>query len=187
VRSKIYTGRADTPENASWFAARQTLLAEMVSNGAFDVEKAKAMIGVTGQRQKRTASKVNITIEEFGDEWLEHKKTSISEAKVEEYRECLTLVCTLEVGPSKQKRQRVRFGSITLRDLRNEHVDWLTNTLSQRAGLKGPKISNTRLNDILLKVVRPLLDLAFEREYLFKRRMTFSVFAPTESRRGRDA
>jgi integrase len=99
---------------------------------------------------------------------LSIKRTNISEAKVEEYRACLDLVCTLEVGPSKQRRQRIRFGAIPLREVRNEHLDWLTNTLSRRAGLKGPTLSNTRLNDILLKVVRPLLDLAFEREYLAK-------------------
>jgi hypothetical protein len=74
VRSKIYTSRADTPENASWFAARQTLLAEMIANGTFAIEKAKAVIGVSTQRQKRMVPKIKITIEEFGEEWLEHKK-----------------------------------------------------------------------------------------------------------------
>src|SRR5262249_49795001 len=105
VRSRIYTGRADTLENAAWFAARQTLVTEMVANGTFDVEKAKAVIGVSTQRQKRTVPKLKITIEEFGEEWLEHKRTQISEPKVEEYRECLALICPLEVGPAKQKRQ----------------------------------------------------------------------------------
>jgi integrase len=74
----------------------------------------------------------------------------------------------LDGGTSRLPRVRERGRVIPLRDLRNEHVDWLTNTLSKRAGLKGPRISNTRLNDILLKVVRPLLDLAYEREYLTK-------------------
>ena len=47
-------------------------------------------------------------------------------------------------------------------------MDLLVNTLRERKGIKGPTISNTRLNDILLRVVRPLLDLAYQREYLEK-------------------
>jgi len=54
-------------------------------------------------------------------------------------------------------------------------VDWLTNTLRRREGLKGPTMSNTRLNDLLLKVVRPLLDLAYEREYLARNPHTWIV------------
>ena len=38
----------------------------------------------------------------------------------------------------------------------------------EREGIKGEKISNSRLNDLLLKVIRPLLDLAYERDYLEK-------------------
>lgn len=170
VRSKVYTGRPDTPEHAAWFEARATLLAEMVANGTFELEKAKAVIGVAPQRQKRTEQRVDITIQEFGEEWLERKKTAVGEAKVEEYRDTLALVCSLEVGPQEQKKKQklIKFGAIQLRQLRAQHVDWLTNTLRSREGIKGPTISNTRLNDILLKVVRPLLDLAYEREYLAK-------------------
>jgi integrase len=154
----------------AWFDARETLLAEMLASDTFEIEKAKAIIGVPLQRQKRTAQKVDLTIQEFGDEWLERKKTAVSAAKVQEYRETLALVCSLQVGPQVQKKpwKPVTFGAIPLRELRAHHVDWLTNTLSRREGLKGSTMSNTRLNDILLKVVRPLLDLAYERDYLDK-------------------
>ncbi len=167
---RIYTGRPYTPEQVSWFEAREILLAEMIENDTFEVEKARAVIGVTPQRQQRIVRKVDLTIQEFGDEWLERKKTAIGEAKVEEYRDTLALVCALEVGPQAQKKKQkpVKFGAIQLRELRAQHVDWLTNTLSRREGIKGPTMSNTRLNDILLKVVRPLLDLAYERDYLEK-------------------
>lgn len=167
---RIYTGRPYTPENIAWFEARETLLTEMIESGTFEIEKARAVIGVAPQRQKRTEQRVDITIQEFGDEWLERKKTAIGEAKVEEYRDTLALVCSLEVGPQEQKKKQkpITFGAIQLRQLRAQHVDWLTNTLSRREGIKGPTLSNTRLNDILLKVVRPLLDLAYERDYLDK-------------------
>ena len=168
--SRIYTGRPHTPEHVAWFDARETLLAEMLEDETFEIEKARAVIGVSPQRQKRTAPKVDLTIQEFGEEWLERKKTAVSEAKVDEYRETLAFVCTLEVGPSPKKKQQkpITFGSIQLRELRAQHVDWLTNTLRRREGIKGPTMSNTRLNDILLKVGRPLLDLAYERDYLEK-------------------
>lgn len=167
---RIYTGRPYTPENFAWFDARETLLAEMLENGTFEIEKARVVIGVVPQRQKRIAKKTDITIQEFGEEWLERKKTTVGEAKVDEYQETLALVCSLEVGAHEQrnKQKPVKFGSIQLRELRAQHIDWLTNTLSKRAGIKGSTISNTRLNDILLKVVRPLLDLAYERDYLAK-------------------
>lgn len=167
---RIYTGRPHTPENLSWFEARETLLAEMMESETFEIEKARAVIGVAAQRQKRTERNVDLTIQEFGEEWLERKRTAVGEAKVEEYRETLAFVCSLEVGPQEQKKKQkaVRFGAIRLRELRAQHVDWLTNTLSKREGIKGPRMNNSRLNDILLKVVRPLLDLAYERDYLAK-------------------
>ena len=34
------------------------------------------------QRRKRTAQKVHVTVEEFGEEWLERKQTSIGTANV---------------------------------------------------------------------------------------------------------
>lgn len=128
------------------------------------------VIGVTPQRQKRTAKKVDLTIQEFGEEWLERKRTVVAEGKVAEYKETLAFLCALEIGPQIQKRKQkpLTFGALQLRELRGQHIDWLTNTLSRRAGIKGPTISNSRLNDILLKVVRPLLDLAYERDYLDK-------------------
>ena len=117
---RIYTGRPHTPENLSWFDARETLLAEMIESGTFEIEKARAVIGVAAQRQKRTEQNVDLTIQEFGEEWLERKRTAVGEAKVEEYRETLAFVCSLEVGPQEQKKKQkaVRFGAIRLRELR---------------------------------------------------------------------
>ena len=58
-------------------------------------------------------------------------------------RDDLAFVCALEVGPQAQKtRQKpLRFGAIPLRELRAQHVDWLTNTLRRREGIKGPTMS----------------------------------------------
>jgi integrase len=170
-RHRLYTGRPlekDAIATDPWFNARADLLAEMVKDGTFTLEKAKALIGETPQRQTRPAKKVTITVQEFGEEWLERKKTVVSAGKVAEYRETLAFLCALDISPQQKKQKALRFGGIQLRDLRAQHVDWLVNTLSEREGIKGEKISNSRLNDLLLKVVRPLLDLAYERDYLGK-------------------
>lgn len=66
----------------------------MLENDTFEIEKARAVIGITPRRQKRTEKKIDIAIEEFG------------EAKVEEYRDTLALVCFLEVGPHEQKKRQ---------------------------------------------------------------------------------
>jgi len=139
VHSRLYTGIPLTDENRSWFGARETLVLEMIQNGTFELEKARVVIGIAPQRQKRTEQKIDITVQEFGQEWLEHKKTSIHTV-----------------------------GSLRIREFRAQYVDLLVNTLRERQGIKGPTMSNTRLNDILLRVVRPLLDLAYQREYLDK-------------------
>jgi hypothetical protein len=100
----------------------------------------------SAQRQKRTALKVDLTIQEFGEEWLERKRTAVGEAKVDEYRETLAFICTLEVGPYTQKKKQkpVAFGSIQLRELQAQPVDWLTNTLRKRVSIKGPTWRKTR-------------------------------------------
>jgi len=177
THTRLYTGRPHTSDHVAWFDARETLLAEMLENDTFEIEKARAVLGIASQRQKRTAQQVDLTIQEFGEEWLERKKTAVGEAKVQEYRATLAFVCGLEVGPQAQhtRQKPLRFGAIPLRELRAQHVDWLTNTLRRREGLKGPTMSNTRLNDLLLKVVRPLLDLAYEREYLARNPHTWIV------------
>jgi len=169
VRHRLYTGRPleekDIPTDP-WFNPRADLIAEMVKDGTFTVEKAKALIGETPERQKRIITKkVHVTVQEFSEEWLERKKTVVGAGKVAEYRETLAFLCALNIS---QQRKPLTFGSIQLRDLRAQHIDWLVNTLSARAGIKGETISNSRLNDLLLKVVRPMLDLAYERDYMEK-------------------
>jgi integrase len=167
VRHRFYTGRPlGEGERNPWFEARADLLAEMVKDGTFTPEKAKALIGTTPERQKRTAKKVNITVVEFSEEWLQRKKTVVGAGKLDEYREIGTFLCGLEIEVAKKKT--LQFGTIPLRELRAQHVDALINTLSEREGIKGATISNSRLNDLLLKVVRPMLDLAYERDYMEK-------------------
>jgi integrase len=158
----------NTPENIAWFEARETLLAEMIESGTFEIENARAVIGVASQRQKRTEQKVDITVQEFGQEWLEHKKTSISVDKVYEYGNILDLICSTTIALPGKKKTYVTVGSLRIREFRVQYVDLLVNTLRERKGIKGPTMSNTRLNDILLCVVRPLLDLAHQREYIDK-------------------
>jgi hypothetical protein len=86
---------------------RETLLLEMIEQGMFEVERARAVIGISRHRQKRTEQKVDITVQEFGQEWLEHKKTAISVAKVEEYRNILGLICSTKVELGKKKPSRL--------------------------------------------------------------------------------
>src|SRR5262245_11638598 len=87
THTRLYTGRPHTSDHVVWFDARETLLAEMLENDTFEIEKARAVLGIASQRQKRTAQQVDLTIQEFGEEWLERKKTAVGEAKVQEYRE----------------------------------------------------------------------------------------------------
>jgi integrase len=168
VHSRLYTGILLTDENRSWFGARETLVLEMIQNGTFELEKARVVIGIASQRQKRTEQKIDITVQEFGQEWLEHKKTSISVDKVYEYGNILDLICSTSIALPGKKKTHITVGSLRIREFRAQYVDLLVNTLRERQGIKGPTMSNTRLNDILLRVVRPLLDLAYQREYLDK-------------------
>jgi hypothetical protein len=168
VHSRLYTGIPLTPENTPWFEARKTLLLEMIEQETFEVERARAVIGVVPQRQKRTERKADITVEEFGQEWLEHKKTSISVDKVYEYGNILDLICATTIALPGKKKTHIVVGSLQIREFRAQYVDLLVNTLRECKGIKGQTMSNTRLNDILLRVVRPLLDLAHQREYLDK-------------------
>src|SRR5262249_17246299 len=134
-------------------------------------------VGTGCELQRGRRTDVSCPMEGLGEEWREGKKPAVGEAKVQEYRATLAFVCGLEVGSQAQhtRQKPLRFGAIPLRELRAQHVDWLTNTLRRREGLKGPTMSNTRLNDLLLKVVRPLLDLAYEREYLARNPHTWIV------------
>ena len=113
----------------------------MVKDGTFTLEKAKALIGETPQRQTRPVKKVNVTVQEFGEEWLAHKKTVVGAGKIAEYRETLAFLCGLNISP--QQKKSLTFGALQFRDLRAQHVDQLANTLSEREGIKGPTLSNS--------------------------------------------
>lgn len=85
-----------------------------------------------------------------------------------EYGNILDLICSTTIALPGKKKTYITVGSLRIREFRAQYVDLLVNTLRERKGIKGPTMSNTRLNDILLRVVRPLLDLAHQREYLDK-------------------
>lgn len=60
------------------------------------------------------------------------------------------------------------FGSIRLRDLKPEQIDKLTNELRERPGRKKQTLTGVRMNTLLIKVTRSILDLAYARGYLPK-------------------
>jgi hypothetical protein len=81
-------------------------------------------------------------------------QTKLRDTTVQDYRNILT------------GRVFPQLGAVSLKDIRPEHLDRLTNHLK---GLKGNEgtLSPTRTNIILLRT-RQVLDLAFEREYMEK-------------------
>ena len=108
------------------------------------------------QRHHFTAKPTgDISFEQFALEvWLPHMQTKLRDTTVQDYRNILT------------GRVFPQLGAVSLKDIRPEHLDRLTNHLK---GLKGNEgtLSPTRTNIILLRT-RQVLDLAFEREYMEK-------------------
>ncbi len=64
-------------------------------------------------------------------------------------------------------KRKIALGVIPMKDFQARYVDLLVNELKKRRGRHGP-ISAGRLNDILSQVLRPILDMAHERDYLEK-------------------
>jgi integrase len=149
---KIYTGRPDTPENRDWCQNWADLMQAEMKLKTFDIKKYRSQIG---ERRRRIVTS-DTTVEQFSEIWIEHNKATAGEPKAEEYRGILKV----SIFPY--------IGKIKLRELRPEHADELTNTLRQLRGRKDATMSPTRMNMILFNVMRSMLDLAYEREYLSK-------------------
>jgi integrase len=88
------------------------------------------------------------------------------EAKAQEYLKDLRIVCGIKIG--KQGHKTIEFGAVKLGDMRPEHLDQLTNELRHRPGRKHVTLTGTRMNTLLIKVVRSILDLSYARGYMPK-------------------
>jgi integrase len=162
---KIYTGRSLAPEHVDWFKSRADLMAAEMRAGMFDVDKWRSVLGQMRRRTPITA-KSEVTFQEYGEgPWYEHKKTK-SEAKAQEYLKDLRIVCAIKIG--NQGEKPIEFGAMKLGDMRPEHLDQLTNELRHRHGRKHATLTGTRMNTLLIKVVRSILDLSYARGYMSK-------------------
>ena len=130
--------------------------------GIFDIEKYRSSIGQRRQRSPSLASPTgDMTVQAFGEgPWYERKKAK-SETKAREYLGDLRIISSIKIDD-----KRTAFGTLKLRDLKPEHIDQLTNELKKRQGRKRDVIGETRLNTLLRKVARSILDLAYERGYI---------------------
>ncbi len=105
------------------------------------------------RRHFSTRPSGDITFERFALEvWLPHMQTKLSESTSRDYHSILNA----RIFP--------QLGTLSLKDIRPEHLDRFTNHLKSLKGNEG-KLSPRRINLILLRV-RQVLDLAFEREYV---------------------
>jgi hypothetical protein len=152
---KLYTGRSLAPEHVDWFRSRADLMAAEMRAGMFEVDKWRTVIGERRRRAPVIAMS-DMTFQQYGEgPWYEHKKTK-SKAKAEEYLNDLRIICSIKIS-------KVEFGLIRLRDLKPEQIDKLTSELRERPGRKKESLTGVRMNTLLIKVTRSILDLAYAR------------------------
>ena len=153
IRCRESTGLRDNPDNRKRCLHEAQRMESEIALGEFDYLR---HFPTGNQRHHFTAKPTgDISFQAFAlTIWLPHMQTKLSESTAHEYHRILTA----QVFPS--------LGSVSLKDIRPEHLDRLTLHLR---GLKGNEgtLSPRRMNIILLRV-RQVLDLAFEREYLDK-------------------
>jgi len=153
IRCRESTGLRDNPDNRKRCLHEAQRIESEIALGEFDYLR---RFPTGNQRHHFTAKPTgDISFQEFALRvWLPHMQTKLSESTAQEYHRILTA----RIFPS--------LGSVSLKDIRPEHLDRLTLHLK---GLKGNEgtLSPRRMNIILLRV-RQVLDLAFEREYLDK-------------------
>ena len=85
----------------------------------------------------------------------------VKDKKLDHRVKDLSVICSIKIS-------KVDFGSIRLRDLKPEQIDKLTNELRERPGRKKQTLTGVRMNTLLIKVTRSILDLAYARGYLPK-------------------
>jgi hypothetical protein len=71
-------------------------------------------------------------------------------------------------------KEQKEFGTIQLRALKPEHIDQLTNELRKRQGRKKDALSGARMNTLLLKIVRSVLDLNWSIRDWYTQAATFA-------------
>ncbi len=153
VRCRESTRLRDSLDNRKRCMHEAQRIESEIALGEFDYAR---RFPQGNQRHHFTAKPTgDISFEQFALEvWLPHMQTKLRDTTVQDYRNILT------------GRVFPQLGAVSLKDIRPEHLDRLTNHLK---GLKGNEgtLSPTRTNIILLRT-RQVLDLAFEREYMEK-------------------